>query len=151
MMILSKATEDQIQELVAISKAAFHSDIDVGASSVGGPPEYDSIEWHIQMMNEGHLFTAMVEDKIIGGAILFSDENAPAFMYIGRIFISPACFRKGFGIELMNRIEAMDPNVTMWCLETPVWNQRTNRFYQKIGYIEKDRDDEMISYQKGSF
>ena len=102
------------------------------------------------MMNQGHLFTAIIEDTIVGGAILFGDENTPSFMYVGRIFISPQFFRRGYGIELMKQIESMNPNVTMWSLDTPIWNQRTNNFYKKIGYIEKSRDEEMIYYQKGS-
>jgi len=65
-MILIKATENHIQELVAISKAAFDSDITVGGTGDGGPPEYDSVEWHIEMMQQGHLFTAIVEDTIVG-------------------------------------------------------------------------------------
>lgn len=150
MMILTKTTENHIQELVAISKSAFDSDITVGAPEVDGPPEYDSVEWHIEMMNQGHLFTAIIEDTIVGGAILFGDENTPSFMYVGRIFISPQFFRRGYGIELMKQIESMNPNVTMWSLDTPIWNQRTNNFYKKNGYIEKSRDEEMIYYQKGS-
>lgn len=150
-MILTKTTENQIQELVSISKSAFDSDIAVGAVEVGGPPEYDSVEWHTEMMNQGHLFTAIVEDTIVGGAILFGDEKTPSFMYVGRIFIAPKFFRKGYGIELMKQIELLNPNVTMWCLDTPIWNQRTNHFYTKIGYVEKSRDEEMVYYQKGSY
>ncbi len=150
MLILTKTTKDQIPTLVDISKAAFDSDITVGASSAGGPPEYDSVGWHTEMMDQGHLFTATVEDTIVGGAILFGDENNPAFMYVGRIFISPDLFRRGYGIALMEQIEAIDPNVTMWCLDTPIWNRRTNDFYKKIGYIEKNRDEETVFYQKGS-
>ena len=150
MMVLIKATENHIHELVTISKSAFETDISVGGVKVGGPPEYDSVEWHIEMMNQGHLFTAIVEDTIVGGAILFRDKNTPSFMYVGRIFISPQFFRRGYGIELMQQIELMNPNVTMWCLDTPIWNQRTNNFYKKIGYIEKSRDEEMVYYQKGS-
>lgn len=107
-MILTKAMEMHIQTLVNITKAAFDSDITVGASSVGGPPEYDSFDWHIEMMNQGHLFTAIEEDTIIGGAILFGDESNEAFMYVGRIFISPDLFRKGYDIQLMEQIEAMN-------------------------------------------
>lgn len=150
-MILTKTTENQIQELVSISKSAFDSDIAVGAVEVGGPPEYDSVEWHTEMMNQGHLFTAIVEDTIVGGAILFGDEKTPSFMYVGRIFIAPKFFRKGYGIELMKQIELLNPNVTMWCLDTPIWNQRTNHFYTKIGYVEKSRDEEMVYYQKGYY
>ena len=146
--MLVKATEEHISELVEISKAAFDSDIEVGAQKAGGPPEYDSEAWHIEMMNQGHLFAAIIENMVVGGAILFRDERCSSFMYVGRIFIAPRFFRRGYGTQLMEQIEAMNPDVTMWCLDTPVWNTRTNRFYKKLGYAEKSRDDEMVYYQK---
>ena len=52
-MELVKARPEQIGALTAISKAAFDSDVDVGADSPDGPPEYDSEPWHIEMMNRG--------------------------------------------------------------------------------------------------
>ena len=48
----------------------------------------------------------------------------------------------------MEQIEAMNPTITKWYLDTPIWNQRTNRFYNKLGYIEKSRDTKTIYYQK---
>lgn len=147
-MNLVKATPAHIPELVAISKAAFHSDAAVGGSGSDGPPGYDSEAWHIDMMEQGHLFTAIWEDTIIGGALLFPDAQAPAFMYVGRIFIAPHLFRQGCGAELMAKIEALHPEVHLWCLDTPIWNERTNRFYRKLGYVETRRDDEMVYYQK---
>lgn len=139
---------DHIPALVEISKKAFDSDITVGASAKGGPPEYDSIEWHMKMANQGHLFAAIEKDTVIGGIIVFDDKNDSSFMYVGRIFVDPSLFRRGYGIQIMAQIEAMNPTITTWCLDTPVWNQRTNRFYKKIGYIEKSRDSKMIYYQK---
>ena len=147
-MTLIKTTMEHIPTLVQISKDAFDSDITVGASSKGGPPEYDSIEWHIEMMKQGHLFTAMEGSTIVGGSIVFRDERNASFMYVGRIFVKPDLFKKGYGIRIMEQIEAMDPAITTWCLDTPIWNQRTNRFYQKIGYVETSRDAEFIYYQK---
>lgn len=151
MLTLTRTTIDQISTLVDISKAAFDSDVAVGAPSVGGPPEYDSVAWHVEMMEQGHLFTAMAEDAIVGGAVLFRDENNPSFLYVGRIFISPVHFKKGYGMELMKQIEAMDSNITTWCLDTPTWNRRTNRLYHKLGYVETKREDDMVFYQKGSW
>jgi len=49
----------------------------------------------------------------------------------------------------MKQIEQLNPQVTMWGLDPPAWNRRTNNFYTKIGYTEKRRDAEMVSYQKG--
>ena len=147
-MHLVPAEETQIPRLVELSIAAFHSDMTVGGSGTGGPPEYDSEAWHTDMMDQGHLFTALEGEKIVGGAILFGDASAPDFLYVGRIFIDPALFRQGYGIRLMELVEDMNPEITVFCLDTPIWNIRTNRFYQKLGYEEIRRDDEMVYYRK---
>ena len=39
-MILRKATENEIDHLVEISKAAFDTDVTVGGEAPGGPPGY---------------------------------------------------------------------------------------------------------------
>ena len=85
-MKLEYAELKHIERIVAISKAAFDSDINVGASKAGGPPDYDSIPWHIQMKNEGHLLQVVVDGEIVGGAILFVNKGLET-LYIGRIFI----------------------------------------------------------------
>lgn len=46
-MILENAELKHIERIVAISKAAFDSDINVGAPEDDRPPDYDSVEWHI--------------------------------------------------------------------------------------------------------
>ena len=147
-MRLAASETKHIRRLVELSKAAFDSDVAVGASCPGGPPDYDSPEWHIEMMNQGHLFSAFEGDDIIGGAVLFRDQSAPSFLYVGRIFIDPSRFGQGYGIRLMELIEGMSPEITTFCPDTPVWNTRTNCFYRKLGYIETRRDAEMIYYRK---
>ena len=74
-MKLENAEPQNIERIVAISKAAFDSDLDVGASEPDAPPDYDSIPWHIQMKNEGHLLQAVIDGEIVGGAILFLDKD----------------------------------------------------------------------------
>ena len=98
-MIVTKTIMEHISTLVEISKRAFDSDIEVGASSLGGPPEYDSIEWHVEMLRGGHLFTAVDNETIVGGIIIFADTNDDSVMYIGRLFVSPDLFRKGYGVR----------------------------------------------------
>ena len=146
-MKLENAELKHIERIVAISKAAFDSDINVGASEAGGPPDYDSIQWHIQMKNEGHLLQAVIDEEIVGGAILFVDKDGET-LYIGRIFIDPVHYRKGYGISLMKLAETFYPGVNKIKLDTPLWNVRTNAFYTKLGYREVRRDDEFAYYQK---
>ena len=58
-MKLVKAERTQLERIVAISKRAFETDVAVGGAVGDYPPEYDSVIWHEQMLNEGHLFQAM--------------------------------------------------------------------------------------------
>ena len=61
--------------LNALSKRAFDSDVQVGAPSAGGPPGYMSLKYHIKMTRSGHLFKLTENGLIIGGAVLFRNED----------------------------------------------------------------------------
>ena len=146
-MKLGNAELKQIKRIVAISKAAFDSDMHVGAPEADAPPDYDSIPWHIRMQNEGHLLQAVIAGEIVGGAILFLDKDSET-LYIGRIFIDPVHHRKGYGLSLMKMVETYYPGIRKIKLDTPLWNVRTNAFYTKLGYHEVNRDQGFAYYEK---
>ena len=144
---LENAELKHIEKIVAISKAAFNSDMDAGASESGGAPDYDSIPWNIQMKNEGHLLQADVDGETVGGAIVFADKDGKT-LYVGRIFIDPVQHRKGYGLSLMKMVESYYSGIKKIKLDTPLWNVRTNAFYTKLGYCEVKRDEGFAYYQK---
>ena len=146
-MKLENAELKHIDRIAAISKAAFDSDIKVGATDSDRPPDYDSIPWYVQMQNEGHLLQAVIDEEIVGGAILFLDKDSET-LYIGRIFIDPVHHWKGYGLSLMKMVETFYPGIKKIKLDTPLWNVRTNAFYTKLGYCEVSRDEEFVYYQK---
>ncbi len=129
----------------SISKRSFDSDIEVGARCKGGPPGYMSVQFHTKMARTNHLYKLLAEGLIIGAAILFMDGDR---LDIGRIFISPEYHRTGYGVYMMQEIEQMFPAVKEIYLDTPIWNIRTNSFYQKLGYTEYKRDSEFVYYTK---
>ena len=144
LQFLKASTADAVS-LVAISKHAFDSDVEVGASFAGGPPGYNSLSYHTKMARMGCLYKLMEDYKTVGGAILFTKDDE---MNIGRIFVEPEYFRNGYGIFMMQRIEEMFPDVKTFSLDTPIWNIRTNEFYQKLGYTEVRRDSDFVYYEK---
>ena len=146
-MKLEKAEKIHLEKIVAMSKRAFETDIEVGGTIGDYPPEYDSVTWHEQMLDEGHLFQAVVGDELIGGAILFLSENKES-LYIGRIFVDSLHHKKGYGISLMKLVENLYSDVKEINLDTPIWNIRTNSFYKKLGYIEIKQEDGFVFYQK---
>ena len=146
-MKLVNAELKHIEKIVAISKRAFETDIEVGGTIGDYPPEYDSVIWHEQMENEGHLLQAVIDGEIVGGAILFLDKDGET-LYIGRIFIDPVHHRKGYGLSLMKMVESCYSGIKKIELDTPLWNVRTNAFYTKLGYREVKRDEGLVYYQK---
>ena len=132
--------------LNSISRQAFDSDTEVGAASRGGPPGYQSVSFHVRMARMNHLFKLVDGNGVIlGGAILFQKGDS---LNVGRIFIDPQHFRKGYGIFMMREIEAMYQDVKVFTLDTPVWNTRTNTFYTRLGYSEVKRDTDFVYYSK---
>ena len=132
--------------LNSISRQAFDSDTEVGAAFRGGPPGYQSVSFHIRMARMNHLFKLVDGNGVIlGGAILFQKGDT---LNVGRIFIDPQHFRKGYGIFLMQEIEALYQDVRSFTLDTPVWNTRTNAFYTRLGYSEVKRDTDFVYYSK---
>ena len=142
--LLKAGTSDALT-LNGISKRAFDSDISVGASSPGGPPGYMSVSFHTKMARQGHLYKLTDEGLIVGGAILFLKNDV---LNIGRIFVAPEHFRKGYGSFMMNEIETMYPAAKEFTLDTPVWNIRTNAFYSKLGYRQIKQDNGLVFYSK---
>ena len=144
LQFLKAGTADAVS-LMCISKKAFDSDVEVGASSVGGPPGYATLSFHTKMARMNCLYKLVDDYKIVGGALLFLKDDQ---LNIGRIFVDPEYFRKGYGIFMMQQIEAMFPEVKTFTLDTPIWNVRTNAFYQKLGYEEVRRDGDLVYYEK---
>lgn len=146
-MRIVKAEEKQIANIVNMSIRAFETDVDVGGTEGDCPPGFDSVEWHEQMAQEGHLYATLIGDDLVGAAIIFPDEKAKS-VYVGRIFIDSVYHRKGYGTRLMDCIEKIFPWAIEFNLDTPCWNKRTNAFYQRLGYRAIKTEDGLNFYQK---
>ena len=144
LQFLKAGTADAVS-LMCISKKAFDSDVEVGAKGAGGPPGYATLSFHTKMARMNCLYKLVDDYKIVGGALLCLKDNE---LNIGRIFVDPEYFRKGYGIFMMQQIEAMFPQVKVFTLDTPIWNIRTNAFYQKLGYEEVNRNGDFVYYEK---
>ena len=145
LQFLKASTSDAVT-LVGISKHAFESDVEVGASDLCGPPGYKSLPFYMKMARMNCLYKLVEDNEItVGGAVLFVKDKE---MNVGRIFVSPEHFRKGYGIFMMEQIEAMFPEIKIFTLDTPIWNVRTNVFYRRLGYVEVRRDGDFVYYEK---
>ena len=99
---LLKASTSDALSLNGISKRAFDSDILVGAASAGGPPGYMSLQFHTKMARQGHLYKLTDDGLIVGGAILFL-ENEVFFLSVYSI---QKCHYLTYYLSRFNRAKA---------------------------------------------
>ena len=142
-----KASTSDALTLTGISKRSFDSDVLIGGPTSGGPPGYKSVPFYTKMARQGHLYKLTDEGLIVGGAVLFLKNDV---LNVGRIFVAPEHFRKGYGTFMMKEIEVIFFEAKEITLDTPVWNLRTNALYSKLGYVEIKRDKGFVFYSKQS-
>jgi GNAT superfamily N-acetyltransferase len=118
--------------LAAISRRAFEHDVHYGAPARGGPPGYDAPEWQIRTAGEAAAY-CVIEHRgdVVGGMIVFGSNGD---YWLGRMFVDPTAQNQGIGARAVNLLEGGFPDARRWALETPQWNTRNHRFYEKLGY-----------------
>ena len=145
-MLLRAGPEDAV-ELAAVSKRAFDADVNYGAPATGGPPGDDSPEWQARTMGwRGATYFKVVSGgQIIGGAICF--DHGQGHIYLGRIFVDAELQNRGLGKRVIALVMAAYPAARVWTLKTPEWNQRTRRFYERVGFTKVRTDGEGCHYE----
>ena len=138
---------DDAPELTAISIDAFHTDARVaGRSATGGPPGYDSIEFHAEMIKESERFLKiLIGSRIIGGVWFNRENHREAYLY--RLFIDPEFHRMGIGLETFKFLFGHFKDIHTWNLKVPVWNTRTPQFYKKLGFNQVNRSDRFLFFR----
>ena len=134
---LRRALPADADDLAAISRRAFDSDVEAGASAPGGPPGYDDPAWQRRMMRAGDYSVLLVDGQTAGGAIVFRKPSGT--FELGRIFIDPSRHRQGVGSRAMALLFEQYPGARRWILDTPAWNVRTRAFYEGLGFVEYGR------------
>ncbi|MFW9888486.1 MAG: GNAT family N-acetyltransferase [Candidatus Thorarchaeota archaeon] len=130
------ANPKDAEVLAEISKRAFESDIDVGASAKGGPFGYDSVDDHRRHIMSDWLdyLKVLYDGEIVGGLRVY--KMNPGHYEIMGVFVDPDHHRKGIGKESFEIVMKMYPDAKKWTLDTPDWNIRTKNFYEKLGFVQ---------------
>lgn len=129
---LRRAHPADADALARISKRAFDSDFDLGAPGPGGPPGYDDPGWQVRMMRFGDYYAVVRDGGLVGGAIVI--RTAPGEYELGRLFVDPDLHRMGIGSQAVTLLAVRYPLASRWTLDTPTWNPRTRRFYERLGF-----------------
>lgn len=147
------ARPEEAMILTQVQKATFDDDTKrhLGKPS-GGPFGYDSVPYCTSLISEGRAYTIKKEGTIIGGA--FVTEELDGTVRINRLFIRPDHQGQGLGKRALKGLEARFPRAKRFVLDTPVWADRNQHFYQSLGYVrvgetlEQEHGFMLIVYEK---
>jgi len=148
---IRRARPEEAAALAAISTRAFDSDAAIGAPGPGGPPGYNSPEWQSEAMGWGEYYAVVVDGQLAGGAIV--SGLGSRVWHLGRLFLDPDHHGRGIGRRVMALLWEAYPEARRWTLDTPVWNRRTRRFYESLGFVEAGREPtpagwELVLYER---
>jgi len=138
MIKFEKAKSADAKGLALASWKAFDNDIHYGAPGKGGPPGYKSEKWQSKIIRMGKYYKIVDDYRIIGGIIVF--DKGKGHYDLGRIFLHPDFQNQGIGAQAIEFMEKTFPQATRWTLGTPLWNKRTQHFYERMGYVKIGAD-----------
>jgi ribosomal protein S18 acetylase RimI-like enzyme len=129
-----EAVEEDAETFAEISKRAFDTDVDVGAPGPGGPPGYDSPEFHIRIREFLDCYKILLDGATVGG--VFVGKVNDDHLVLERIFVDPDLHNQGIATRATELTWEMYPEARLWTLGTPEWNVRTKRFYERLGFSQ---------------
>jgi GNAT superfamily N-acetyltransferase len=129
-----EAVEEDAEIFAQISKRAFDTDVDVGAPGPGGPPGYDSPEFHIRIREFLDCYKILLDGATVGG--VFVGRVNEEHLVLERIFVDPELHKRGIATRATELVWELYPEARLWTLGTPEWNVRTKRFYEKLGFTQ---------------
>ena len=143
MIKIELAGPEDVEQLVETCIRAFHADVEFlpPGTQPGGPPGYDSEDWNLDIMDVGIYYKICLDEKIVGGLILFDMHNygRPAGTWnLGRIWVDQRFQSQGIGEEAIRLMFEKHPEPTYWWLDTPDWATRNHHFYEKVGFTLRE-------------
>ena len=129
-MIIEQVEIEDLREILELQKLAFKSQAEIyGDYSI--PPLIQTLEEIKQDFQNQTYFKAIKNEKIIGSVRGYEDNNT---CYIGRLIIHPDYQNKGYGTELMQKIESFFSKLERFEIFTGHKDEKNLYLYQKLGY-----------------
>ncbi len=107
---------------------------------------YNAIEDEHSLMRQFSVYKVMLNNEIIGRFMLDNYESGK--MRVEDFVIGPEYQSYGYGLRVLQMMEASHPYIKSWILSALARSTDNQSLYQKAGYVEIERDDVEVKYEK---
>jgi predicted N-acetyltransferase YhbS len=101
MLIIEKAREADVPEILLLQREAYQSEAEI-YNDYSIQPLTQTLEQAKQEFQNNMVLKAVLDGKIIGSVRAYEKDNTA---YIGKLIVSPAHQNKGIGKQLLQAIE----------------------------------------------
>jgi RimJ/RimL family protein N-acetyltransferase len=137
-----RATEADIPAMTAVMTRSFDDDSErFRGEPEGGPDGYNDGRFFQQWMQKGKCWKILLDDRLIGAFLIFTNYPEKGSNALGTIFLDPKFQGKGIGSAAMDYVHRTFP-AKRWILDTPEWHTRNHHFYEKLGYRKIGEQEE---------
>ena len=128
-MLIVKAARRDLPAILALQKTAFQN-LAAFLNNYEIPPLTQTLEEIVEEFTKGLILKGVLDGKIIGSVRASSDGHTS---YVGKLLVSPKHQRKGYGVQLLSKIENVWPH-PRYELFTDDKNAGNLKLYEKMGY-----------------
>lgn len=130
MIIIEKAKETDLKEILALQYIAYQSEAKL-FNSTDIPPLKQTIEEVYEEFRKGIVLKVLDENKTIIGSVRAYEEKGT--VYIGKLMVHPTMQKKGIGSRLLSEMERQYPD-RRYELFTSTKSVSNIRLYESLGY-----------------
>lgn len=132
---IEQASIDDAKAILGLQKRSFIQSAEKSGNNYNIAPIVQTIEEMKADFSKFHFLKAITNNLIVGSCRANTDHS---ICYIGRVVVEPVYQRRGYGIQLMNAIEAHFNDANEFEIFTGNDSEENVSFYSKLGYVKED-------------
>lgn len=146
MIFIERAKIEDANAIAEINTLAFNDEMNRVLGRDGGPPGYNEVETHIDLINKFLVYKIVYDEKIIGSFFLI--KQGESNFRLESFCILPSYQNRGFGYKTLELMEKKHPNIKRWSLGSFKDSKRIQYLYEKFGYNKIGENEWEYEYEK---
>lgn len=146
MIHIERAKIEDAEVITEINTQAFNDEMKRILGRNGGPPGYNDVGTHIELIKRFLVYKIIFDSEIIGSFFLV--EQGEGHLRLESFCISPSYQNRGFGYKTLELMEKEHPSIKKWSLGSAKGSKRIQHLYEKFGYIKVGENEWEYEYVK---
>ncbi len=135
---ISFADLNDASTILSMQKRAYIQEVELNDNNFNIPPMLQTIESMRDDFKDKVILKAKIRDQIVGSV---RAKQTDTTCFIGRLIVEPIYQGRGIGKKLLQSIENVFPNASVYELFTGQKSLFNREFYKRAGYIEVEEYD----------